>query len=67
MIPTGNTWQDVGVRLALDLIGRELEAEKAAIDPERDVHDPANASHVYTVAVLRCLQLELAGRFRVTA
>jgi hypothetical protein len=55
---------DTGVRMALDLIGRELEAEKAAVDPDRDVHDPANRDHIYAVGVLRCIQLELAGRFR---
>jgi hypothetical protein len=55
---------DTGVRLALDLIGRELEAEKAAVDPDRDPHDPAIAVHVYALGVLRCLQLELAERFR---
>jgi hypothetical protein len=55
---------DIGIRSGLDLIGRELEAEKAAVDPDRDVHDPANRDHIYAVGVLRCMQLELAARFR---
>jgi hypothetical protein len=55
---------DIGVRSGLDLIGRELEAEKAAVDPDRDAHDPGNAPHIYAVGVLRCLQLELAERFK---
>jgi hypothetical protein len=54
---------DIGVRCGLDMLGRELAAEEAAVDLDRDPDGLATA-HVYAAGLLRELRVELAGRFQ---